>query len=394
MPSNFNDGDLILASHIKQYSGEAYYGGDSGASGLTYAVSVTPPPPATGYPQGMIVNFRVQVANSASPTLNVNGLGAKNIVKEGGTNLAAGDLKANQVVSVVYNSQSDRFHLVGAGGASGLDALTDVTVGGATPGQVLRKTSGEWQNATLSAADVGAAAASHQHSGADITSGTVGLARGGTNANLSATGGANQVLKQSTVGGNITVGALTAAEMPAAIDAAKIGSGTVSNAEFGYLDGVTSAIQTQLDDARNAVCCVVHRTTNKTWGANYVLDVINWDAEGVDTSNLHSTSSNNDRINLTKPGKWFVHANLALSNNTGQGHQPWFGIDLFKNTTQVGASSARVPAFGYSEIQSTISQIVTSSGSDYVQLKVMTDDWQRGQLNSGRTNMTAIYLGA
>lgn len=33
----------------------------------------------------------------------------------------------------------------------------------------------------------------------------------------------------------------------AAIDAAKIGSGAVSNTEFGYLDGVTSAIQTQLD---------------------------------------------------------------------------------------------------------------------------------------------------
>jgi hypothetical protein len=33
----------------------------------------------------------------------------------------------------------------------------------------------------------------------------------------------------------------------AAIDATKIGSGTVSNTEFGYLDGVSSAIQTQLN---------------------------------------------------------------------------------------------------------------------------------------------------
>jgi microcystin-dependent protein len=125
----------------------------------------------------MIVNFRVQVANSAAPTLNVNGLGAKNIVKDSGTNLAASDLKANQVVSVVYNSQSDKFHLVGAGGPSSLDELTDVSVAGATPGQVLRKTAGDWQNVTLSAADVGAAASSHQHSGADITSGIIAPAR-------------------------------------------------------------------------------------------------------------------------------------------------------------------------------------------------------------------------
>lgn len=33
----------------------------------------------------------------------------------------------------------------------------------------------------------------------------------------------------------------------AAIDASKLGGGAVSNTEFGYLDGVTSAIQTQLD---------------------------------------------------------------------------------------------------------------------------------------------------
>ncbi len=40
--------------------------------------------------------------------------------------------------------------------------------------------------------------------------------------------------------------ALLAADMPAAIDAVKIGGGLVTNTEFGYLDGVTSGIQTQL----------------------------------------------------------------------------------------------------------------------------------------------------
>lgn len=38
-----------------------------------------------------------------------------------------------------------------------------------------------------------------------------------------------------------------AASLPTGIDAAKIGSGDVSNTEFGYLNGVSSAIQTQLD---------------------------------------------------------------------------------------------------------------------------------------------------
>lgn len=41
--------------------------------------------------------------------------------------------------------------------------------------------------------------------------------------------------------------ALVDADIPSGINAAKIGGGGVSSTEFGYLDGVTSAIQTQLD---------------------------------------------------------------------------------------------------------------------------------------------------
>ena len=37
-------------------------------------------------------------------------------------------------------------------------------------------------------------------------------------------------------------------QLTSGIDAAKISSGSVSNTEFDYLDGVTSNIQTQLDD--------------------------------------------------------------------------------------------------------------------------------------------------
>ena len=40
---------------------------------------------------------------------------------------------------------------------------------------------------------------------------------------------------------------VSAGNLPTAIDAAKLGDGSVSNAEFQRLDGVTSDIQTQLD---------------------------------------------------------------------------------------------------------------------------------------------------
>ena len=50
---------------------------------------------------------------------------------------------------------------------------------------------------------------------------------------------------------NVYIGALTADSVPKTINADRINTGVVSNAEFNYLNGVTSAIQTQLD-AKNA----------------------------------------------------------------------------------------------------------------------------------------------
>lgn len=89
------------------------------------------------------------------------------------------------------------------------------------------------------------AAASHTHAATDITSGQLALARGGSHADLSATGPG--YLKQATLGADVTVGAIAAGDMPSAIDAAKLADGSVSNAEFQRLDGVTSGIQSQLD---------------------------------------------------------------------------------------------------------------------------------------------------
>ena len=74
-------------------------------------------------------------------------------------------------------------------------------------------------------------------------SGTLPKANGGFGADVS-TGLTNDQV--AIVSGNaITIGALTTNAIPSGISATKIGTGTVDNTELGYLDGVTSAIQTQ-----------------------------------------------------------------------------------------------------------------------------------------------------
>lgn len=59
---------------------------------------------------------------------------------------------------------------------------------------------------------------------------------------------------------------LTIAEgdLPTGINANKIGNGSVSNTEFQYLDGVTSAIQTQINSKENALGFTPENVANKS----------------------------------------------------------------------------------------------------------------------------------
>jgi hypothetical protein len=69
--------------------------------------------------------------------------------------------------------------------------------------------------------------------------------------------------------GLVTAGdILDAADMPTGINAANIGAGVVSSTEFGYLDGVTSAIQTQIN-AKQAT--LVSGTNIKTVNSTSLL---------------------------------------------------------------------------------------------------------------------------
>lgn len=105
----------------------------------------------------------------------------------------------------------------------------DLTLTGGA-GQVLKQatTGAAVTVGTLSASDVGAAAASHTHTAGDITSGQLAVARGGTGADLSATGGTGKVLKQATTGAAVTVAALTGGDVAGLVPAEVMGIGAQS----------------------------------------------------------------------------------------------------------------------------------------------------------------------
>ena len=121
--------DAVNVSTIQNSS--LIYGNDIGVADV-YAVALSQA--ITTYTTGMIVNFKATNNNtgSVSATLNVNGLGAKSIKKQGGnSDLAADDITAGQIVSVVYDGTY--FQIIGQLGN---------VVGGAPHGKQMFTSSG------------------------------------------------------------------------------------------------------------------------------------------------------------------------------------------------------------------------------------------------------------
>jgi len=80
--------------------GSLDYAADTGAADA-YAIALSPVLPA--YITGMPIHFKAANANTGASTLNVNALGVKDIKKNYNAALVADDIKAGQMVTVVYD---------------------------------------------------------------------------------------------------------------------------------------------------------------------------------------------------------------------------------------------------------------------------------------------------
>lgn len=97
-------GNLVI-SNLQQQS---TYLADTGVADV-YEVAFAPAIEA--YTNGLHVIFKATNANTGASTLEVNGLGPKDIRKDVSTPLVSGDIFANQVVSVIYDGTN--FQIVG-----------------------------------------------------------------------------------------------------------------------------------------------------------------------------------------------------------------------------------------------------------------------------------------
>jgi hypothetical protein len=98
-------------------------------------------------------------------------------------------------------------------------------------------------------------------------------------------------------------GVVTDAKLGTGIDAVKIGAGGVSNTEFGYLDGVTSAIQTQLDSKVDENSAITGATKTK----------VTYDSKGLVTAGADATTAD---IADSSNKRYVTDAQLVVVGNT------------------------------------------------------------------------------
>lgn len=101
---------LLLLLSIASF-GQGIYNQATASGTNTYTATVTPT--FTGYYEGQKFTIKFTNANSGASTININGKGAKSLVKEGSTALTAGDIKAGEIKFLVYDGTN--MQVVGGG---------------------------------------------------------------------------------------------------------------------------------------------------------------------------------------------------------------------------------------------------------------------------------------
>ena len=95
-PGNINNAIRAVMAAAKGAS----WGGTSGGTANAQTVTLTPAPAA--YAEGMEVTFLAGATNTSAMTLNVNGLGAKD-VQDGPNDLAGGEIVISNIYTLVYD---------------------------------------------------------------------------------------------------------------------------------------------------------------------------------------------------------------------------------------------------------------------------------------------------
>ncbi len=120
-----NSGREVMAVLARLY---ADTNGTLETAGAADAYTLTPNRTVSSLTDGLVFRFKVHATNTGEATLDVGGIGPKNIVAPDDSALGAGNLTAGGIYEVAYVSAVDKFILVGM--ATGTLTVPGLTVSG------------------------------------------------------------------------------------------------------------------------------------------------------------------------------------------------------------------------------------------------------------------------
>ena len=179
--------DGVNAGQI-QDGGLIFQATDSGSADA-YVIALSPA--ITAYVAGQEFNFKAGATSTGASTLNVNGVGVKNIKKKNDQAIAAGDIEANAIIKVLYDGTSFQM-LSQTGTTAGVPDSTAsvkgiVIVAGTSPVSV-GYSSGTATVAVGNATTSAKGAASFSSDNFAVSSGAVTIKDGGVDLTAEVTG--------------------------------------------------------------------------------------------------------------------------------------------------------------------------------------------------------------
>lgn len=111
-PSSVNDSARAMMAAVAKYRDDNSGSLTTGGSSTAYTLSSNQAFASLATMNGQSLRVKFNATNDASPTLNVDSLGAKSIVTVSGSAVGAGQIVANSVHSLVYDNSNNCFVII------------------------------------------------------------------------------------------------------------------------------------------------------------------------------------------------------------------------------------------------------------------------------------------
>lgn len=314
------------------------WAGSSGGSSTV--MTLAPTTAIAAYAAGQRFTFLNTNANtSATPTMNISGVGAKNIKKTIGkslVNLSVGDMPANTICDIAYDGTQFQLMNVRSHG-QGADIASASTVN-------LDTATGDYVNITGTTA-ITAVTLSQ---GREVTVKFAGI--------LTFTNGASLI---NISGANITTAAGDTCVLRGEA------SSVVRMIDYTRADG------TPLISSNSYRGAVVYNSADQTISAS-TFTALTFDTEAIDTDSIHSTSSNTSRMTVPSGVTKVRLVGQCVMDNTGA--NTYRELRIYKNGSLVTGPTLRssfTTGDGSSNsVWRIVSPAVTCTSGDYFELFV------------------------